>query len=156
MTKKEMIDLLLGKVDPGKKDAFVSELKSVSGPDELMDLLQKYGITLTDDELKALTKKPDDVQELSDAELDLVSGGFYNAAGGYLSIKTNMRGVNVTVTNGAQSGMSSLCYAYNEIRQNRIWSPEAVAGKAATNMSATMTAAVILITDLVRTRTIHN
>ena len=42
----------------------------------------------------------------------------YNAAGGYLSIKTNMRGVNVTVTNGAQSGMSSLCYAYNEIRQN--------------------------------------
>ena len=29
-----------------------------------------------------------------------------------------MRGVNVTVTNGAQSGMSSLCYAYNEIRQN--------------------------------------
>ena len=75
MTKKEMIDLLLGKVDPGKKDAFVSELKSVSGPDELMDLLQKYGITLTDDELKALTKKPDDVQELSEAELDLVSGG---------------------------------------------------------------------------------
>ena len=42
----------------------------------------------------------------------------YNAAGGYLSIKTNMRGYNVTVTNGAQSGMSSLCYAYNEIRQN--------------------------------------
>ena len=43
----------------------------------------------------------------------------YNAAGGYLSIKTGMRGYNVTVTNGAQSGMSSLCYAYNEIRQNR-------------------------------------
>ncbi|MCQ2493036.1 MAG: beta-ketoacyl-[acyl-carrier-protein] synthase family protein [Lachnospiraceae bacterium] len=42
----------------------------------------------------------------------------YNAAGGYLSIKTNMRGYNVTVTNGAQSGMSSLCYAYNELRQN--------------------------------------
>lgn len=42
----------------------------------------------------------------------------YNAAGGYLSIKTNMRGYNVTVTNGAQSGMTSLCYAYNELRQN--------------------------------------
>lgn len=42
----------------------------------------------------------------------------YNAAGGYLSIKTNMRGYNVTVTNGSQSGMSSLCYAYNEIKQN--------------------------------------
>ena len=43
----------------------------------------------------------------------------YNAAGGYLSIKTGMRGYNVTVTNGNQSGMSSLCYAANEIRQNR-------------------------------------
>lgn len=43
----------------------------------------------------------------------------YNAAGGYLSIKTGMRGYNVTVTNGSQSGMSSLCYAYNELRQNR-------------------------------------
>lgn len=43
----------------------------------------------------------------------------YNAAGGYLSIKTGMRGYNVTVTNGAQSGMSSVCYAYNEIKQNR-------------------------------------
>lgn len=43
----------------------------------------------------------------------------YNAAGGYLSIKTGMRGYNVTVTNGNQSGMSSVCYAANEIRQNR-------------------------------------
>lgn len=42
----------------------------------------------------------------------------YNAAGGYLSIKTGMRGYNVTVTNGAQSGMSSICYAFNELRQN--------------------------------------
>lgn len=43
----------------------------------------------------------------------------YNAAGGYLSIKTGMRGYNVTVTNGSQAGMSSVCYAYNEIKQNR-------------------------------------
>ena len=43
----------------------------------------------------------------------------YNAAGGYLSIKTGMRGYNVTITNGSQSGLSSICYAANEIRQNR-------------------------------------
>lgn len=43
----------------------------------------------------------------------------YNAAGGYLSIKTGMRGYNVTVTNGYQSGLSSICYAANEIKQNR-------------------------------------
>ena len=43
----------------------------------------------------------------------------YNAAGGYLSIKTGMRGYNVTVTNGSQSGLSSICYAANEIKQSR-------------------------------------
>ena len=43
----------------------------------------------------------------------------YNAAGGYLSIKTGMRGYNVTITNGNQSGLSSVCYAANEIRQSR-------------------------------------
>lgn len=42
----------------------------------------------------------------------------YNAAGGYLSIKTGMRGVNVTVTNGSQSGMSSVCHAAGEIKNN--------------------------------------
>lgn len=43
----------------------------------------------------------------------------YNAAGGYLSIKTGMRGYNVTITNGNQSGLASVCYAANEIKQNR-------------------------------------
>ena len=43
----------------------------------------------------------------------------YNAVGGYLSIKTGMRGYNVTITNGNQSGLASVCYAANEIKQNR-------------------------------------
>ena len=43
----------------------------------------------------------------------------YNAAGGYLSIKTGLRGYNVTVTNGNQSGLQSVAYAFHEIRQNR-------------------------------------
>ena len=43
----------------------------------------------------------------------------YNAAGGYLSIKTGLRGYNVTVTNGSQSGLQSVAYAYHEIKQNR-------------------------------------
>ncbi|MCQ2521447.1 MAG: beta-ketoacyl-[acyl-carrier-protein] synthase family protein [Lachnospiraceae bacterium] len=43
----------------------------------------------------------------------------YNAAGGYLSIKNGMRGYNVTVTSGAQAGLSAVCYAYNELKQNR-------------------------------------
>ncbi len=43
----------------------------------------------------------------------------YNAAGGYLSIKTGLRGYNVTITNGSQSGLQSVGYAFHEIKQNR-------------------------------------
>lgn len=41
----------------------------------------------------------------------------YNAAGGYLSINSGVKGVNVTVTNGMQAGLQSVCYAYNVVRE---------------------------------------
>ncbi|MCH5160892.1 MAG: beta-ketoacyl-[acyl-carrier-protein] synthase family protein [Clostridiales bacterium] len=40
----------------------------------------------------------------------------YNAAGGYLSICSGVKGYNVTVTNGAQSGLFGIAYAVNIIR----------------------------------------
>ncbi len=40
----------------------------------------------------------------------------YNAAGGYFSINTGVKGVNVTLTNGMQAGLQSICYAYNVVR----------------------------------------
>lgn len=40
----------------------------------------------------------------------------YNAAGGYLSICAGIKGYNVTVTNGAQSGLQSVAYAMQVIR----------------------------------------
>ncbi len=43
----------------------------------------------------------------------------YNAAGGYLSICSGIKGYNVTVTNGAQSGLASVAYAVNVIRQGK-------------------------------------
>ena len=43
----------------------------------------------------------------------------YNAAGGYLSICTGIKGYNVTVTNGAQSGLSSIAYGAQVIRQGQ-------------------------------------
>lgn len=43
----------------------------------------------------------------------------YNAAGGYLSIVSGIKGYNVTVTNGAQSGLQSIAYAMNVIRQEK-------------------------------------
>lgn len=43
----------------------------------------------------------------------------YNAAGGYLSICSGIKGYNVTATNGAQSGLASVAYAANVIRQGK-------------------------------------
>lgn len=40
----------------------------------------------------------------------------YNAAGGYFSINSGVKGVNVTLTNGMQAGLQSVCYAYNVVR----------------------------------------
>lgn len=43
----------------------------------------------------------------------------YNAAGGYLSICAGIRGYNVTVTNGAQSGLAAIAYATGVIRDGK-------------------------------------
>jgi len=41
----------------------------------------------------------------------------YNAAGGYLSICSGIKGYNVTVTNGSQSGIQSIAYAMDILRK---------------------------------------
>lgn len=43
----------------------------------------------------------------------------YNAAGGYLSIAARLRGYNVTVTNGAQSGLAAIAHAALVIRDGK-------------------------------------
>ena len=43
----------------------------------------------------------------------------YNAAGGYLSICSGIKGYNVTATNGAQSGLFSVAYAMDVIRSGK-------------------------------------
>lgn len=40
----------------------------------------------------------------------------YNAAGGYFSIFAGIKGYNVTVANGWQAGLQSVCYAYDVIK----------------------------------------
>jgi len=42
----------------------------------------------------------------------------YNAAGGYLSICSGIKGYNVTITNGSQSGLASVAYAMDILRKN--------------------------------------
>ncbi|MCM1055923.1 MAG: beta-ketoacyl-[acyl-carrier-protein] synthase family protein [Bacteroides sp.] len=41
----------------------------------------------------------------------------YNAAGGYFSIFAGIKGYNVTVANGSQAGLQSVCYAYDVIKR---------------------------------------
>ena len=71
MNGKEQIDYLLTKVPEDKKEAFVEDLKGVANIEEGLSVLKKYGISLTEEEMKKLTAK----REMSDDELDAAAGG---------------------------------------------------------------------------------
>ena len=71
MNDKERIDYLLTKVSEDKKEAFVEDLKGISNLEEGLSVLKKYGISLTEEEMKKLTAK----REMSDDELDATAGG---------------------------------------------------------------------------------
>lgn len=71
MSYKERIDFLLTKVSDDKKEAFVEDLKTATDPEVCMDVLKKYGVSLTEEEMKSLSAN----RELSDDELDATSGG---------------------------------------------------------------------------------
>ena len=71
MSNKERIDYLLTKVSEDKKEAFVEDLKAAANLDSSLAVLKKYGVSLTEEEMKKLTER----RELSDEELDATSGG---------------------------------------------------------------------------------
>lgn len=70
MTTKEKMDLLLARVPEEQKSAFVAELREARSTEEYLDVVKKYGIQLTDQELEALSSA-----EVSDDDLDQASGG---------------------------------------------------------------------------------
>ena len=72
MTKKEKMELLLAKVPEEHKAAFVSELREAKTKEELMEVMKKYSISLTDEEMKAVAPHSN---EVSDEELDQAAGG---------------------------------------------------------------------------------
>ena len=73
VNKKEKMDLLLSKVEEGKKDAFVAELREAKSKEERFEVFKKYDATLTEEEVKAI--KAADGNELNDEELDQAAGG---------------------------------------------------------------------------------
>lgn len=70
MTKKEVVDLILSKVDEDKKEALINELREAKTKEERIKVLEKYGVTITAEEAKMINRK-----ELSDQELDDAAGG---------------------------------------------------------------------------------
>ena len=72
MSIKEQVDFLLSKVDDDKKAEFLAELKMAVGLDAWITVLQKFGVSLTDEEMQKLQGGS---HELSDDDLDVVSGG---------------------------------------------------------------------------------
>ncbi|MCD8391580.1 MAG: beta-ketoacyl-[acyl-carrier-protein] synthase family protein [Firmicutes bacterium] len=107
-----------------KLDKF-SRLQAVSG----MAALSDAGLSVTEDnaeEIGIVVGTADGpLSTICDYQRDLLKKGnaagsafkfpntVYNAAGGYLSICSGIRGYNVTLTSGAQSGLESIAYAVN-------------------------------------------
>ena len=68
------------------------------------------------------------LKEIADFQINAIKNGtekgsafafpntVYNAAGGYLSIFSNIRGYNATVANSIQAGLQSVCYAVDVIK----------------------------------------
>ncbi len=110
-----------------KLDKF-SQLQAVSG----MEALAHANLTVTDEnatDIGIVVGTADGpLSTVCDFQKDLVARGnaagsafkfpntVYNAAGGYLSICSGIKGYDVTVTNGTQSGLASIAYGVNVIR----------------------------------------
>ena len=73
MTKKEAMNLVLSKVPEEKKEAFVTAIREAKNPKERLEILKKFGVTLTEDEAAAFKKQ--NTNEVSDDKLELASGG---------------------------------------------------------------------------------
>ncbi len=113
-----------------KLDKF-SQLQAVSG----MAALKDAGITITDENAPtigiAAGTAAGPLSTICDFQQNIIENGnaagsafkfpntVYNAAGGYLSICAGIKGYNVTVTNGTQSGIQSIAYAAEVLRQNK-------------------------------------
>ena len=110
-----------------KLDRF-SQLQLLSG----VKALENAGVTVTDDnagDIGIIIGTADGpIKEIADFQINAIKNGtekgsafafpntVYNAAGGYLSIFSNIRGYNATIANSIQAGLQSVCYAMEVIR----------------------------------------
>ena len=73
MSKKEIMDLVLSKVEEDKKETFIQELREAKTKEERLEITKKYNATLTKDEGEKI--KASKGNAVSDEELDEAAGG---------------------------------------------------------------------------------
>ena len=73
MNKKEVMNLMLSKVEADKKEAFVQELREAKTKEERMAVIRKYGANLTKDEAEKLKGREGNI--ITDTDLDEAAGG---------------------------------------------------------------------------------
>lgn len=73
MNKKEVMDLMLSKVEESKKEAFIQEFRGAKTIEERMAAVKKYGACLTKEEAEKLKGLKGNA--VSDKELDEAAGG---------------------------------------------------------------------------------
>ena len=83
MTKKELMDSVLARIDASKRDVFIKAVTAAEDIAGREKVLKEYGITLTAEEEKALKSK-----EMTDEDLEMASGG----CGGHCSGKCSSCG----------------------------------------------------------------
>ncbi len=73
MNKKEIMDLMLSKVEESKKEAFIQAFREAKTIKERLTVAKEYGATLTEEEAEKL--KGREGNAVSDTELDEAAGG---------------------------------------------------------------------------------
>ena len=73
MTRKEVFDNLLKQIAEDKKDAFVTAIKEAKDKAQKIAILEKYGVSLSEEERSIFENNSS--KELSDDDLEMASGG---------------------------------------------------------------------------------
>ncbi len=78
MTRKEMMDLFLCKLPEEKREGFLKDVRSVKTKKGTKELLEKYGIELSEAEYKRLNETVQ--KDISAEDLKNVAGGVCDCA----------------------------------------------------------------------------
>ena len=73
MTRKEAFQQILSRVPEDRKEAFVTELRHAETCKDRLEIMKKFSVTLTEEEMAALKKEAGSM--VRDEELEVAGGG---------------------------------------------------------------------------------